>query len=63
MTALTPEQRVRQASVKMRLIAGRELREYLAGRADFLPGDTLHRTMIDIAASAYAAGLRDGAPQ
>jgi hypothetical protein len=57
---MTSEQRLRQASVKMRLIAARELRQFMAGELDFLPGDHNRRTALDAIAQAYAAGLRDG---
>lgn len=57
---MTPEQRLRQARVKMRIIAAREMRDWLAGKLDFLPGDLDHRTALDAVEQAYKAGLRDG---
>lgn len=57
---MSPEQRLRQARVKMRLIAGREMRLFMRGELDFLPGNTDRRTTLDAIAQSYAAGLRDG---
>ena len=57
---MTPEQRLRQSRMKMRLILARELREFMAGKRPILPGNTLDRTALDAIRTAYAAGLRDG---
>lgn len=60
---MSPEQRLRQARVKMRLISGREMRQWLSGELDYLPGNTTERTALDAIRTAYAAGLRDGRRQ
>lgn len=57
---MSPEQRLRQARVKMRLIAAREWRQFMGGQLISLPGNHDQRTALDAIATAYAAGLRDG---
>lgn len=57
---MTPAQRLRQSKVKMRLIAAREMRQFMAGQLDCLPGNHLERIALDAIAQAYAAGFRDG---
>lgn len=57
---MTPEQRLRQSKVKLQIIAKREMREFLRGERDFLPGNLIDRTTLDAIKTAYAAGLRDG---
>jgi hypothetical protein len=57
---MKPEDFYRQAKVKMRLIAAREMRQYRAGQLDYLPGNLAMRTTLDAIKQAYAAGLRDG---
>lgn len=57
---MTPAQRLRQARVKMRLIAAREMRQFLAGEISFMPGNHDERTALDAIAQAYADGVRDG---
>jgi hypothetical protein len=58
---MTPEQRLRQARVKMRLIAAREMRQFMAGEINFLPWCWNERVALDAIRTAYAAGFRDGA--
>ena len=56
---LTAEQRLKQARVKMRLIAAREMSDFMKGKLDFLPGDIERRTILDAIQKAYEAGQRN----
>lgn len=44
----------------MRMIAAREMRRYVAGDLDYLPGNHDQRAVLDAIAHAYAAGVRSG---
>lgn len=57
---MTPRERLKQARVKMRIIAAREYRQFLAGELDHLPGCHDERTTLDAIAHAYTVGVRDG---
>ena len=51
---------LRQARAKMRIVAGRELRDFMAGKSGILRGETLKRETLDAIEQAYAAGYRHG---
>ena len=56
---LTAKQRWKQARVKMRLIAAREMQDWMSGKIDLLPGCTDERTILDAIETAYKSGRRD----
>ena len=51
---------LQQSRAKMRIISGRELRDFMTGKSDTLRGETLKREALDAIEQAYAAGYRHG---
>jgi hypothetical protein len=57
---LSGEQRYRQALIKAGIVARRELRRFLAGELDYLPGHRDREFIIAEIDRAYRAGVSDG---